>query len=665
MFRSKLKRIQSFIGILFFCIISIGYSQNYKFGKVSKEELLDKVYEQDSTANAVVLYESKKVSFDYGLEGFVLNTEVFKRIKIYNKQGFKSANQKIFIHKDEDLKGLTAKTYKLNGDKIEKIKLKKEGVFRKKYSDKVDEVIFTMPAIEEGVVVEYQYSILSPYLSIDQIMLQAKMPINQIDIKVSVPEYFQFKQHITGYLHVELTDETKRVRKKYPVQYKNGNIVKTVFEDIEYDVTNYSIHKKQVPSFVPEPFSGNSKKYLSSIVFELRSLIPPFSVPKYYTTTWDEVVESVFKNESYNKELTRNSYFKTDIQKIVGTEKDTMKVTKIVFDFVKNKMSWNGTKSPLTAGLKTVYKEGVGNSADINLLLISILKFYKIDVAPVLVSSRDKATLLFPTLKGFDYVIACVKNGGKVYYLDATDKNSVFNVLPDRVIEGSGRMMNTNGTSERITFKNDKASRMMSTIEYKLNEDGVISGGFKETKSRYFAHDHRVNFENNDVEQNIKRLKSKYGLLTLTNYKVESIDDLNNPVSESFDYEIEDAVEIVNDEIYFAPLSFLGLKKSHFKSENREYPIDYRYGYTKIYTADVTIPDGYQIISMPANVKLKLPNNLGGVLFKTVQQKNRLRVTVRQNLNKSMILAQDYQAVRQYYDMLVKKMNELVVLKKI
>jgi hypothetical protein len=72
------------------------FAQNYKFGKVSKEELKEQFYPLDSTANAAYLYKYKKVSFNYsGEEGWTLVTEVVERIKIYNKEGLNEATKQI------------------------------------------------------------------------------------------------------------------------------------------------------------------------------------------------------------------------------------------------------------------------------------------------------------------------------------------------------------------------------------------------------------------------------------------------------------------------------------------------------------------------------------------------------------------------------------------
>ena len=49
--------------MLALAFIQISYSQDFKFGKVSKEELQEKFYPLDSTANAAYLYKKRSTSY--------------------------------------------------------------------------------------------------------------------------------------------------------------------------------------------------------------------------------------------------------------------------------------------------------------------------------------------------------------------------------------------------------------------------------------------------------------------------------------------------------------------------------------------------------------------------------------------------------------------------
>ncbi len=110
--------ILSAIAVL--CFLNISVAQNYKFGKVSKEELLQKEHPTDPTADAAVLYRETKTDFQYTQDsGWYMVTDYFERIKIYTKEGFDKANATIDLYKDDGedkLIGLKGFTYYLGAD---------------------------------------------------------------------------------------------------------------------------------------------------------------------------------------------------------------------------------------------------------------------------------------------------------------------------------------------------------------------------------------------------------------------------------------------------------------------------------------------------------------------------------------------------------------------
>ena len=85
---------------LFVLLLLVSFSkinaQNFELGKVSIEELQEKVHPTDTAAVAAILFEKGDVDFEYNQdEGFIMVTQVKTRIKIYKKEGYDWANKKV------------------------------------------------------------------------------------------------------------------------------------------------------------------------------------------------------------------------------------------------------------------------------------------------------------------------------------------------------------------------------------------------------------------------------------------------------------------------------------------------------------------------------------------------------------------------------------------
>src|SRR5690606_19735055 len=116
------------------------------------------------------------------------------------KDGFDWATEEVQLRDNgssrEALTNLKAVTYTLENGKMEETKLKKDGVFDEKNNKYWKTSKFTMPNIKEGCVVEFSYTITSPYISIRDINLQESIPIKELDMYVRIPEYFNFNKFV-------------------------------------------------------------------------------------------------------------------------------------------------------------------------------------------------------------------------------------------------------------------------------------------------------------------------------------------------------------------------------------------------------------------------------------------------------------------------------------
>ncbi|WP_109299725.1 DUF3857 domain-containing protein [Aquimarina sp. AU474] len=666
-------------------------AQDYKYGKVSKEELLEQSYALDSTANAVVLYESKRVYYEYNptVRWFLLITEVHRRVKLYNENGFEYASDDFLLYKNtranekvSDLKGIT---YSIEGDKIIKTKLKKEGIFENEFSDNYDQIKFTMPDLKDNSVIEYKYKIISPFVyNMDRIVLQGQIPIKKLEVKVEAPEYFNFKKFTTGYLPINLKESSSDGQFVYiPERSKTVNVLKRgggnvrgelgfsskyrgKQRTIDYKIKVNTILSTDVPAFKMEAYSGNVSNYISSVVYELQFTKFGNSVENY-ATSWEEIIKKIYSNPNFGGELNKTSYYKDDIQQLVGGIGDPVKKAGLIYNFVKNKMNWNGKYSVVTrGGVRKAYKEGTGNAAEINLMLTSMLKYAGIKANPVLVTSNTKVVSLFPTLDGFDYVISRVKlpNGGAIY-LDATDKYGEPNILPTRVIQGVARIIAETGNSQRLNLRPGKPSLNRNSIQYEIDTDGVVKGKSNTYHLDYLAHNFRDKYGIYDQESQIKRIKEKYEINELTNYEVKGTTDLGKPVNERFEFVVDDQIEVIDNEMFFSPLLFLRHKENIFKSDDRRYPVDFGYGFSDMYMVNIKIPEGYEIAELPESGGFKLPEDMGSFSFNSKLVNGMIQISVTETINSAVILPQYYPAVKEYYNKIIEKQSDQVVLKKI
>ena len=668
-----MKKIITLFAVLL--VPQITTAQNYKFGEVSKQELQEKIYPLDSSASATYLFKYRKTYFEYQSEkGFQLITEIHERIKIYNQEGFSYATKAINLYKSgsnkEKTSNLKAYTYNLVDGKIDEMKLKKNGIFETEKSKYRSETKFTMPNINEGSIVEYKYKITSPfYQNVDEFYFQYAIPIKKLEAEFQVPEYFNFKVNTKGFL--EITPIIKNKKDKITFNYKNRSGVplqkRTTFSSSNLEFTNkistYSL--ENIPALKEEPYVNNINNYRSSANYELSYTKFPNSEMKFYSTTWEDVIKTIYKSTNFGSELDKSGYYEDDLDAIIGSISDPNKRIALIYDFVKSKIRWNDFYGKYTeGGVKKAYKEQVGNVAEINLMLTSMLRYAGLTANPVLVSTRRNGIPLFPTREGYNYVISCVELPTGNVLLDATNKYGSPNVLPFRTLNWEGRIIKKDGTSSSISLYPNENSKTSISMMANLSEEGYLEGNYRSVKTNHSALSYREKYNNADENDFLEKLENKYKGLEISDFKVTNAMELTKPVMESYKFAKESQADIIGDKIYFSPLFFLSTKENPFKLEKREFPVDFGYPSSTTYRIIINLPEGYIVESIPTASAVALPDDLGSFKYILTQKESTIQLLIDTKINASIISPSYYEILKVYFKQLIEKENEQIVLTK-
>ena len=644
--------------ILFLCLQTLLFAQNYKFGKVSKEEIEEKFYPLDSTADAAYLNKHERRYYDFnGSDGMVLVTEIVERIKIYTKEGFRYATKSIPYYNPDSGNGdklgvIKAYTYSLEGDKIVKTKLEKDQIFKEKINSYFSRKKITMPNIKEGVVLEIKYSNRSKYItSIEDVNFQFSIPVKNYYCQLEIPEIFGFNKRSKGYYMVPMQQSSKISQ----------------IQDLGVDI--FKFEDKNIPALSDkEPFVYSYKDYRGGVEFELTSIdmIQFGGRYKSYSSSWQRVTEEIYKSSKFGGELKKAGVFKDSISSVTANTSSETEKTISIFNHIKTRIKWNGNKSKYTQkGLKKAYEEKSGNVADVNLSLVAMLRGAGINANPVLVSTKSNGTAMFPTIKGFNYVICMVDfSNGSYMLLDATEPYGAPNILPVRDLNWQGRKILKNGSSAFVDLTSKKYDIEDNIINVKITEDMFIEGIARTKLTNLNALSYR-NKNNNKKETGIINKLEEKNQIEIEDFKIVNSKKVMKPIVRSIRFSSEDLIEEINGKLYVEPLLFLSHHINPFKKEERTYPIDFVTPKKYNSTVSIQIPDGYKVVELPKSTAIGLPDKLGLFKFQTAQNGNTISTRCTLQLNESLIVPSYYSYLKEFYGEMVKKESEKIVLEKI
>ncbi len=648
------------------CLSSISalFGQEIEFGEVSKAELEMTEYAKDTTAHAVILHSDRNTYYDYELNtGWVLYTEVHKRIKILDKEGLEYGTFKINLYKsgstEEELSRLRAYTYNLEDGKVVDYKMKRENRFETEVNDSWDQMAISMPNVKEGSVVEITYKLISPFASsIDDVIIQEDIPTASFHASIKIPQYFNTRRMVKGNFNVNPNDSERRRN----ISFKSGGGTSNV-------AMNETVHEytyKDIPALKEESYVDNINNYRYSIAYEIISVQNNSGGIKKLATTWEQVAKSINDSKYFGDEIKRTRMLVDDAEAIKAAHSGSMERMYAAFDFIKNHMNWNGSARLFSYnGIVKAYKEKTGNSADINLMLVGLLKECGVDASPVLVSTKDHGIPLFPTREGFNYVVAAANINNTYYLLDATEKYSSPNVLPTRALNWYGFMVNEDGSSRQMTLYPSEKSKLSIMMNASLDEEGYLEGQQRVNYTMSEALQFRAGNEDAPQTQKTEALMEAYGMSNVSAWEVSNMDDPYQPVTESFEFEMDEAAEVIGNDIYFSPLFFLKMDNNPFVQETREYPIDYAHPFVKTTMVSISLPEGYEVTSLPEPINLALPEGMGSFRYMVQKAQGNINIRTTFTINKSIVPSFHYPLIKEFYKQRVDKENEKVVLSKV
>lgn len=662
-------RFQKLVIVAFLLIgLNKTKAQNHELGKVTIAELKEKANPQDTTAAAAILFKKGRTFFTFHKDkGFSANHVYEFKIKIYKKEGLKWADQSVRFYigyetlSEDRLEFSNAVTYNLENGSIVKTKLDNQGTFKKKVNNFWNEKTITLPNVKVGSVIEYKYVLKSENIvKLPDFDFQYNIPVNYFEYKTDIPEYYIYKTILIGNHKIETDSKLTNGSQSFEGDYNRSTA-------ISYKQISAFYTGKDIPALRNEPYVDNMDNYKGSIQHELERVRYPDQPVKDYAMTWEGVASTIFKDKNFGKELNEKSFLLEDVKRLLTNVESQTERLNIIFKFVQNKMNWNEKKDCYTdKGVIKAYADQTGNVAEINFILINMLKLAGLEVNPVLVSTTENGVPVYPTRTGFNYVIAAAEIDGKQILLDATHKFTYPGILPLNVLNWQGRLIKDDGTSQEINLIPATASKEFSNMLVKIDQQGKIEGKIRIQRTDYEAYRFRVENAGKNQENYLEKLEERLGDLKISDYKIENQKtNFSDPVVETFSLVSDNRVEIIGGKIFINPLLFFTRSKNPFNQEIRQMPVYFGYPTLEKFNINLEIPEGYAVESLPKVVKISSENREIIYYLNISNEGNKIQISSSKEINNSIFAADQYNGLKDLFQKMIASQNEKIVLKKI
>ncbi|WP_194775046.1 DUF3857 domain-containing protein [Pararhodonellum marinum] len=625
-------------------------AQDIKFGKYSQEEIDLSSCEYEPDAAAVVIYESASSYF----VGGNLHTDIHFRKKVFNPSATDIADVTISYYHGgksiEIISGLKAQIVNFTDGKEEVIKLSKKEIFEIDAGNGRKEYRITFPNVQPGSILEYSYKKIDKYITfLDGWSFQNRIPTMVSKYSIDIPEYLDYRFLGQGDNFVSRAKKTQ----------KNGKY--------EWELTN-------LKSIKPEPYISNFEDYLDKIEFQLAGYKKDNSQgyggtgPAYESvmSSWQETADELTSSDKFGGFLKNNASTKS-LKEIPLEGTSSVERMASAQKYIQENFE-NSRRVGIfpSQTIKELLGSKSGTKADLNLLLLAMLRANNISAYPLLISSKGngRSTLVqYPFITQFNQLIIVAEDEkGTAIYLDASDKELRPGYLSlDNHVEGGFVLMDNN--SGLMPIQLGHRSGVFQMVNVKLNEQNEMTFDNVVRYSDYDAIQFRNNSKGSDDLEEVKKAMFSENQDNINLLEVNVKSGPRPQIDTKFT--VTDKMDESTNLIYLTPFKYLKYKENPFKEDSRQFPVDFNYSFSDNYSSIINIPDGFELDDFPESINIAMPDGNSKLLYSVTQMEGMIKISAVFEMKNSMILASDYKDLKYFLEMVTSKFKEPVVLKRI
>jgi hypothetical protein len=605
------------------------YSQKQpkiKFGQPIQTDLEMTKYERDTSASAVILYKKGYFKADD------LTFQVHVRVKVLKSTGLEHANFTLHVPSKSSIDG---RTYNLENGAIVTTKLEKANVFKESVTKDYSVYKVFFPNVKAGSVVDLQYS----HESIpNQWWFQDVIPVVYNELTLEPSQYLTFKKTMYGFQTVKPVNQFKWVAENFP-------------------------------AIVKEPYMPHYSNYVTQFKFDLESFQIPGRVYQEFSTNWKKVAELHMEDEFFGGVLKGCAFLNDKAKELKESNLTIPQKIDEAYKYIRENIKWNGNEGDFASEFyRDAFKNShTGNAADVNLMLIALLKKADITAHPVLMSTRSNGLLnqFSASLTSLDYVICYVEQGDVKMFLDACMRNGRPGILPKYCLNLHGLAID-NGYFQWLDLTNTKTYRKKQYININVAPDGEATADVTSTFDDYaFLEWMELYNEQGEDEQKMKNAIAGADAELISEYKVTNVDKtkLNCQDKRSVDLAATEYFQQIGNEYIVTPFVMVNFENP-FNAEKRLFPIDFTYPMNRQIIVSLALPDNMTIKELPKSVTLKPENGGAKFTYLCNQQGNKVMIKADLIVEKQLFSEGEYLSLKNFFSEVHKLMGAAIQLDK-
>lgn len=450
---------------------------------------------------------------------------------------------------------------------------------------------FTMPAVEDGAVLEYRYEIQRRYIEeLPDFFLSHQVPTSNAKVTITYPKYLRYQVHIENF-DGQLQND---------IVYTDTSSVPKIFTVPQPPpVVTERWVARDIPAITEEAFISSLNDYRAKIQF----MLSEFGNPRQQLeNSWEVVVARMREKTNPWEQIKQNKIAEAKGDSIARSLDVHSKevIQDSIFHYLNRRINFSGSHTPYSDEPDEVVLSGQPvDQAAINQTLVAMLRGAEIEAHPVVTSTREagKINMDFPSFYQFNGQLVRSEIAGNYYFMDASFPFSYPGLIPSDIYGSRGIAFKQDAYEWIDIDPAESKFGLRVAIEAQLHPDGTLAGKVDAANRGYPAQ--HIRQQKADGSSNAEILQQTlfdgYPQITIEDVELENADDLGEPIEISGRFEIPNYATSFTDGLKFRPMIVGYRSENPFDDTSRMFPITLDSPEKLDVSYSITLPSGYSV----------------------------------------------------------------------
>lgn len=390
-----------------------------------------------------------------------------------------------------------------------------------------------------------------------------------------------------------------------------------------------------------------------------------------YRDNWNDYGHKIIGDRIKSK-MKDDLQIKSMVEKLVSSQAGWKATAEAIYYYIQKEFQVSTLAYLPGQTASETFKEKEGNSADLGVLFIKMLKQANINSFPALIRNRHHGDFprKVPMADWFDKMIAMVVDNKDTLWVDPSSRTSKSGTLPLED-QGVDALVIAGNDTKFITtpVAAKEINHQSKTYFSRIAEDGMLHASCLINNSGEYDRLERDEYKDlyeKEIREKIRtQIISYYPSAVLKNYTVSDIKDYTTNFTVNFDFQVLKffAKTDTSNFFYFEP--FLLTESRLLPSlpvRPRKYPIKFAFEDRITTTVTWEIPASFEIVSLPQSMTIK--KSFADYIAKFAAANNKITAERILRLNTDTIYNKDFNAFREFSKSVRANGNSKIILRR-